>query len=235
MTTWTVEYPAKLLCPQDFPGKNTGVGCHFLLQEIFSTEGLNQCLLHWQPDSLPLSHQGKSSLYDRCLLFLILRYGQRQSVSLQEWLPYGKGRGRLAFVHAGDAGHQVLWNSKNSHTTAGHHSLHPAKVKVFMVCFPPFSFSWILQYTTQTGNSGRSPLLTENIRDICDFRTKNFFSLKHFSWGENVNLEINSGIATKLYRLHLRLRLIFCDKARASRSAGRLLGWHAGKSRQFYN
>ena len=24
--------PAKLLCPWNFPGKNTGVGCHFLLQ-----------------------------------------------------------------------------------------------------------------------------------------------------------------------------------------------------------
>ena len=27
--------PARLLCPQDFPGKNTGVGCYSLLQEIF--------------------------------------------------------------------------------------------------------------------------------------------------------------------------------------------------------
>ena len=27
--------PTRLLCPQDFPGKNTGVGCHFLLQGIF--------------------------------------------------------------------------------------------------------------------------------------------------------------------------------------------------------
>ena len=30
----------RLLCPWDFPGKNTGVGCHFLLQGIFSTQGL---------------------------------------------------------------------------------------------------------------------------------------------------------------------------------------------------
>ena len=36
----------------DSPGKNTGVGCHFLLQAIFPTQGLNQCLLHWQADSL---------------------------------------------------------------------------------------------------------------------------------------------------------------------------------------
>ena len=31
----------RILCPWDFPGKNTGVGCHFLLQEIFLTQGLN--------------------------------------------------------------------------------------------------------------------------------------------------------------------------------------------------
>ena len=32
-------WPARLLCPWDFPSKNTGVGCHFLLQGIFLTEG----------------------------------------------------------------------------------------------------------------------------------------------------------------------------------------------------
>ena len=30
-----------------FPGKNTGVGGHFLLQGILSTQGLNPGLLHW--------------------------------------------------------------------------------------------------------------------------------------------------------------------------------------------
>ena len=34
------------------------VGCHFLLQGIFLTQGSNPCLLHWQVDSLLLSHQG---------------------------------------------------------------------------------------------------------------------------------------------------------------------------------
>ena len=33
-------------------------GCHALLQGIFLTQGSNLCLLHWQEDSLPLSHQG---------------------------------------------------------------------------------------------------------------------------------------------------------------------------------
>ena len=41
--------------------KNTGVGFHFLLQEIFTIQGLNLHLLHWQMDSLPLSHQGNPS------------------------------------------------------------------------------------------------------------------------------------------------------------------------------
>ena len=33
--------PARLLCPWDSPGKKTGVGCHFLLQGIIPTQGLN--------------------------------------------------------------------------------------------------------------------------------------------------------------------------------------------------
>ena len=37
--------PATLLCPQNSPGKNTGVGCHALLQGIFPTQGLNPSLL----------------------------------------------------------------------------------------------------------------------------------------------------------------------------------------------
>ena len=31
--------PSRLLCPWDFPGNNTGVGCHFFLQGIFPTQG----------------------------------------------------------------------------------------------------------------------------------------------------------------------------------------------------
>ena len=46
-----------------FPGKNPGVGCHFLLQGIFLTQGSDLCLPHWQKDSLPLSHQGSPTDY----------------------------------------------------------------------------------------------------------------------------------------------------------------------------
>ena len=54
-------WPSSLLCPWNFPGKNTGQGCHFLLQNIFPTQGSNLCLLYllnWQADSLPLHHLG---------------------------------------------------------------------------------------------------------------------------------------------------------------------------------
>ena len=49
--------PARFLRLWNSPGKNTGVGCHFLLQRIFLTQGSYSCLLHWQEDSLPLSHK----------------------------------------------------------------------------------------------------------------------------------------------------------------------------------
>ena len=48
--------PARLLCPWDFSGRNTGVGCQFLLQEIFPTQGLNLCLLHCRQILYHLSH-----------------------------------------------------------------------------------------------------------------------------------------------------------------------------------
>ena len=50
------------LCPWDFPGKNTGVGCHCLHQGIFPTQGLNSCLLHWQVESLSSEPPGKQAL-----------------------------------------------------------------------------------------------------------------------------------------------------------------------------
>ena len=41
-----------------FPGKSTGVGCHFLLQGIFLTQGWNRGLLHCRQTLYPRSHQG---------------------------------------------------------------------------------------------------------------------------------------------------------------------------------
>ena len=58
-------WPTKLLCPWNFPGKNTGVSCNFPLQGIFLTQGLNPqllYLLHWQMGSSPLHHQGSPTV-----------------------------------------------------------------------------------------------------------------------------------------------------------------------------
>ena len=53
--------PARLLCPWDFPGKNPGVGCHFLFQGIFRPrDGIciscidRQVLYHWATGVAPL-------------------------------------------------------------------------------------------------------------------------------------------------------------------------------------
>ena len=53
-------YPTRLLCPWDVPDKNTAVRCHFLLQGIFPTRGLNciSCICKWIP--YHLSHLGST-------------------------------------------------------------------------------------------------------------------------------------------------------------------------------
>ena len=50
-------YPIRLLCPLHSPGKNTGVGCHSLLQGIFPTQGSNPGLLHCRWILYHVSHQ----------------------------------------------------------------------------------------------------------------------------------------------------------------------------------
>ena len=69
-TLWTSLWLARLLCPWDFPGKNTGVGCHALLQRIFPTEGSNMhvlSFLHCRRILYPLSHWGSPKLLLTCV------------------------------------------------------------------------------------------------------------------------------------------------------------------------
>ena len=53
---WTAAGQAPL--SMGFPRQEYWNGCHFLVQGIFPTQGLNLGLLPWQGDSLPLTHQG---------------------------------------------------------------------------------------------------------------------------------------------------------------------------------
>ena len=60
ITLWIIACQAPM--SKGFLGKNTGVGCHALLQGIFPIQGLNLALLHllhWQASSLPLAPPGK--------------------------------------------------------------------------------------------------------------------------------------------------------------------------------
>ena len=52
--------PTRLFHPWDFPGKSTGVGCHFLLQEIFPTQGSNPGLPNCR-QTLPCGSDSKES------------------------------------------------------------------------------------------------------------------------------------------------------------------------------
>ena len=52
----TQSCPTRLLCPRNSPGKNTGVGCHFLLPRDLPNPGIEPVTLHLQVDSLPLRY-----------------------------------------------------------------------------------------------------------------------------------------------------------------------------------
>ena len=56
-TPWIVTC-TKLLRPWDFQSKSTGVGCHFLLQGIFPTQGSNPGPSHCRQMLYGLCHQG---------------------------------------------------------------------------------------------------------------------------------------------------------------------------------
>ena len=68
-TPWIVAYQAPP--SMGFSGKNTGVGRHFLLQEIFPTQGLNPGLPHCRQMLYPLSHQGSPKPKAPTIIILI--------------------------------------------------------------------------------------------------------------------------------------------------------------------
>ena len=88
---------SRFLCPWNSPGKNTGVGCNFLLQGIFPTQRSNPGLLHCRQVLCHLSHQGSHLIKP---LFNILRNSEfappcdsnpEKSVQLIDVTPPGGG------------------------------------------------------------------------------------------------------------------------------------------------
>ena len=76
-------WPTRLHCLWDFPGKNNGVDCRFLLQGIFPTQRLNPYLLHWQVDFSSLNHQGSTG-WSR-VAFKILFLATSLWIKIPQW------------------------------------------------------------------------------------------------------------------------------------------------------
>ena len=80
---------ARLLCPQDSLGKNTGVGCCSLLQGTFPSQGWNPCLLRWREDSLPPRCRKRMELENKKPLpMLVIGSGKHPECSRHSVAPY---------------------------------------------------------------------------------------------------------------------------------------------------
>ena len=79
---------ARLLCPWDFQGKNTGVHCCSLLWGIFLTQGSNQGLLHCRQILYCLSHWG-SPIYQftHLITYLSIHLSNHLSVYIYYYPP----------------------------------------------------------------------------------------------------------------------------------------------------
>ena len=98
--------PTRLLCPWDFPGKDTGVGCHFLLQGIFPTQGSKLGLLYCRQILYQLSYKGspmqetKEAMWETPVQFLgredPLEKGMATHSSILAWrIPWTEESGGL--------------------------------------------------------------------------------------------------------------------------------------------
>ena len=107
------QQPTRLCRPWDSPGKNTGGGCHALLQGIFPTQGSNPGLLHCRQTLYPLSHQGSPIICRRrlSLIYQVLliqcslgvRLGRLSLPSTLAGFPSGSD-GKASACNAGDPG-----------------------------------------------------------------------------------------------------------------------------------
>ena len=68
--------PSRPLCPWDFPRKDTGVGCHFLLQGIFPTKGSNLGLLHCRQILYQLSYKGSILIFPRLFWLIYVKWSE---------------------------------------------------------------------------------------------------------------------------------------------------------------
>ena len=89
-------WPASLLCPWNSPGKNTGVGCHSLLQTIFPAQGLNPVFCIAGRFFLSSKPLGKARLISTCKIPDTLIEGMREILKNLRNQPriHGLGKGK---------------------------------------------------------------------------------------------------------------------------------------------
>ena len=81
--------PARLLCPWDSAGKNTGESCHSLLQGIFPTQEMNPGLLHCRRILYQLSYEGSPRYSQTWLHIVTIRRGFLK-IQLTKFYPHPK-------------------------------------------------------------------------------------------------------------------------------------------------
>ena len=92
----------RLLHPWDFLGKSTRVGCHFLLQGIFLTQGSNPGLPLCRQTLYHLSHQGRRPRFNSCVRKIRWR---RDRLPTPVFLGFPRGSaGKESACNAGDLG-----------------------------------------------------------------------------------------------------------------------------------
>ena len=137
--------PSRLLCPWNFPSRNTGVGCHFLLQGILPTQGSNAHLLHCLVDSLPLSHLGNPEPAGKPLSQIKweaqslssppLNHGFLDTHCTQEHKPYPEGCYlkpllELHFPVILNNKQKTPWCGKSQTTKGAHSSWHNSNLEI---------------------------------------------------------------------------------------------------------
>ena len=104
----TIEEPSRLLCPWDSPGKDTGVGWHFLLQGIFLSPGIEPASLvspALQASSLPLSHRRMPS----CLISRRQSYNVIPVGSMGRWCTGEDCWAKVLLPENKDSKFQTCW------------------------------------------------------------------------------------------------------------------------------
>jgi len=123
-------WPARLFSLWDSPGKNTGVGCHALLQGIFPTQGSNPCLPYCRRILYCLSYQGSP--------WLSLLYHK----NLSSQPHYSHQHINIYFTC-----------EKNKIFDYTYPSTNPPSPTIFWFLFPQISYQYLSKLTTSTSSS----------------------------------------------------------------------------------